>query len=135
VDQLSATPDLGVHERRPFVIYSCHDITILGLLYGLGADFLFDEESSDWRYWPPYGCNLVFELVRMQDGPPGPDSHVVRILLNGKPVLSVDFDKRERTWRGKGPNHILSVNDFEDVVSSLEKAGGPDSFFGSARSQ
>jgi len=66
-DQILKTPDLSSHERRPFVIYSCHDITILGLLYGVGADFLAvdDAERNDvgsWRWWPPYASNLVFEV-------------------------------------------------------------------------
>ncbi len=52
-------------QQRPFVIYSCHDVTILGILYALGAEFLADDDGSDWRYWPPYGSSLVFELVRI----------------------------------------------------------------------
>ena len=70
-DQIWSTPSLEIHQRRPFVIYSCHDITILGLLYGLGADFLAVDELNrnlsgndigSWRWWPPYGSNLVFEV-------------------------------------------------------------------------
>ena len=51
-------------EKRPFTLYSCHDITILGLLYGIGADFLADETVPGWDFWPAYGSTLVFELVR-----------------------------------------------------------------------
>jgi Histidine phosphatase superfamily (branch 2) len=47
-DQIIQTPYLAVNERRPFVLYSCHDITILGLLYAIGADFLaIDGNNSD----------------------------------------------------------------------------------------
>jgi hypothetical protein len=47
-DQIIQTPSLTVNDRRPFVLYSCHDITILGLLYAIGADFLsIDSNDSD----------------------------------------------------------------------------------------
>ena len=98
-------------------MYSCHDVTILSLLYALGADFLADEESATWReYWPAYASTLVIELVRLDDqddnvttatgssssssssnkkkveGPiSNDDRHVVRVLLNGQVVVSTDF--------------------------------------------
>jgi hypothetical protein len=125
VEQMKTTPNLGAQEKRPFVIYSCHDITILGLLYGIGADFLV----SDWRlFWPGYGTTLAFELVRIEEDSAGAASHLVRILLNGKPVISVDFDKEEGTDAhvGHGPEKMLSVHDFEVLVSRLEEAGGHD---------
>jgi len=165
-DQILLTPALSTHERRPFVIYSCHDITILGLLYGLGADFLaVDEETRNlsgndigsWRWWPPYASNLVFEvsalytvlsicsrlrwflghfshivlvhhdqLVRVRDGPPGPDSHVIRILLNGMPVRSIAAVTTATSADEGGPAGMLYVEDFERLVGNLEKAGGHD---------
>ena len=81
-------------ERKPFVVYSCHDITILGLLYGIGAEFLEESEGKEeidtgmTRYWPPYASNLVFELVRLDDAEgnrtKSEPSHIVRVLLNGE---------------------------------------------------
>lgn len=125
--QLQATPALGVLERRPFVVYSCHDVTILSLLYGVGAEFLADEERGEWRFWPSYASTLVFELVRVQKET-GPDSHVVRIFLNGKPVRAVnllDHDgKGEPEYTGKGPSKMLRISDFVEVVKKLETAGG-----------
>lgn len=134
-DQICTTAQLGTHQRRPFVVYSCHDITILGLLYGIGADFLADDRSSQWRYWPKYGSQLCFELVRVtDDGPPvtSDSSHVVRVLLNGKPVLSVDHDwlkgklTNTTAYMGHGPERMMFVNDFMRVVKALEDAGGHD---------
>jgi Histidine phosphatase superfamily (branch 2) len=47
-NQMVRTPHLSMIERHPFVIYSCHDITILGLLYAIGADFLaIDGNNND----------------------------------------------------------------------------------------
>jgi Histidine phosphatase superfamily (branch 2) len=47
-NQIVRTPHLSMIERHPFVIYSCHDITILGLLYAIGADFLaIDGKDND----------------------------------------------------------------------------------------
>jgi len=65
-------------KRKPFVIYSCHDVTILSLLYGVGADFLASKEDlikvglnpgndERWRFWPRYASTLVFELVRKEN--------------------------------------------------------------------
>jgi hypothetical protein len=119
--------DVGGNERRPFTIYSCHDITILGLLYGIGAEFLAGDDLGGWRFWPPYASSLVFELVRIP-GKHKADMHVVRVLLNGKPVFSVQKD--EQYWNGGspqagfGPFRMLYAEDFDVVVSNLEKAGG-----------
>jgi hypothetical protein len=129
VEQMKTTPNLGASERRPFVMYSCHDITILGLLYGLGAEFLSSDNDAEWRFfWPTYGTTLAFELVRIEDDSPDSASHVVRVLLNGKPVTSVDYGKEQGTdaYVGNGPEKMLSINDFEILVSRLEDAGGHD---------
>jgi hypothetical protein len=128
-DQLLAATKLvvGDTESRPFTIYSCHDITILGLLYGIGADFLSGDEKGGWRFWPPYASSLIFELVRIRQDD-AEDSHVVRVLLNGKPVKSVLKD--DTFWTGDsppaghGPFQMLYAQDFHAVVRNLEVAGG-----------
>jgi hypothetical protein len=128
-DQLMAATDMAVggNDRRPFTIYSCHDITILGLLYGIGADFLAGDDMGGWRFWPPYASSLVFELVRIPEANKE-DAHVVRVLLNGKPVFSVHKDEQywngESLSAGRGPLRMLYADDFHTVVSNLEKAGG-----------
>lgn len=132
-DQLLAATDMEMqgHERRPFTIYSCHDITILGLLYGIGADFLSGDEMGGWRFWPPYASSLVFELVRITQENQE-QAHVVRVLLNGKPVFSVVKD--DQFWEGgsqfagNGPFQMLYASDFHAVVSNLEKAGGRSNY-------
>lgn len=126
-DELQQTPFLAVGDKRPFVIYSCHDITILGLLYGIGADFLANDKSAGARFWPEYGSHLVFELVRIQDGPPSAETHVVRVLLNGKPVLAVNHERKEEmVYVGTGPEKLLNVEEFLTLVTALEHAGGHD---------
>lgn len=131
-DQMRNTTELAVGDKRPFHVYSCHDITILGLLYGMGADFLADGQGSSWRWWPAYGSHLVFELVRVHDerttGPEQRSTHVVRVLLNGKPVVSVDHASQsdQAVPVGKGPEHMLLIDDFLKVVTALEDAGGHD---------
>lgn len=126
---MEATTSLGELEKRPFVVYSCHDVTILSLLYAIGAEFLADELKGEWRFWPPYASTLVFELVRVREDT-GPDSHVVRVFLNGQPIRSVnllDHDGRsEPEYIGHGPMRMLRVTDFVDTVTKLEKAGGLD---------
>jgi len=69
--------------------------------------------------------NLLFQLVRVRDGPPGPDSHVIRILLNGMPVRSINVDTTIPAVEG-GPGGMLFIGDFERLVGNLERAGGSD---------
>ena len=91
-------------------IYSCHDVTLLALLYALGSDFLADEQSSVWReFWPEYASTLAIELVRIDDENKENNNkednssnrnnddksqeaqHVIRVLMNGRVVTSTDF--------------------------------------------
>ena len=127
LSQMTTTPDLRIDQRHPFVIYSCHDVTILGLLYAIGADFLGDETKSDWRFWPPYASTLVFELVRrVEPIAEGGSTHVVRILLNGQPVICANLqDYYSGTTEtvehvGTGPRDMLQLSDLEQIVSRLE---------------
>jgi hypothetical protein len=127
LEHMQGTPELGVQEKHPFTIYSCHDVTILALLYGLGAECLADEGKGDWRFWPVYGTTLVFELVRIKDDA-GKTSHVVRVLLNGKPIRAVNLldykGSGQPEYTGHGPMKMLTVSDFEKIISKLEEAGG-----------
>lgn len=127
LEQMQATPELSIEDRRPFTIYSCHDVTILALLYGLGAECLADETKKDWRFWPTYGSTLVFELVRIEDDA-GKTSHVVRVLLNGKPIRAVNLldykGEGPPEYCGKGPMKMLTVSDFEKIILKLEDVGG-----------
>lgn len=82
-------------KKRPFVIYSCHDVTLLALLYAIGADFLVSgedcggsnmseggvggmanmgtgnvsngEQKLSWRWWPAYSSTIAFELVKIDN--------------------------------------------------------------------
>jgi Histidine phosphatase superfamily (branch 2) len=90
--------------RRPFVVYSCHDITILGILYAINAEVLQNDE----RFWPPYGSHLAFELVRCGDG-----AHVIRIVLNGQSLRSLVVE----------PDKMLRIVDATRIVSNLEAQG------------
>jgi hypothetical protein len=59
-NQILPTISLHESERRPFSIYSCHDVTILALLYGIGADFLAGDDGAGYRsFWPGYSSTLV----------------------------------------------------------------------------
>ena len=69
----------------------------------------------------------MFELVRINEKN-SEQSHVLRVLLNGKPVRSVD--QHEFYWEGpfrpvgQGPLEMLLTCDFDNIVSRLEQAGG-----------
>ena len=67
--------------------------------------------------------------MRVCDGPPGPYSHVVRVLLDGVPIRSSKYDSlascRDAT-ESHGPKGMFFIHDFERLVSKLEAAGGYD---------
>lgn len=107
--QLCATPSLTPEDKRPFTVYSCHDVTILSLLYGIGADIISKYKS---RFWPAYSTTLVFELVRTAEG-----RHVIRIFLNGK---SVTVLKPEKNTKEAGRRRLMTVQDFSELVQNLE---------------
>jgi hypothetical protein len=43
--------------RVPFTQFSCHDVSLLGLLRGIGAPL-----ASEPGFWPEYSAHLAFEL-------------------------------------------------------------------------
>ena len=164
--QMMDAVEKSKEEKRPFVLYSCHDVTLLGLLYAIGADFLVSGEDcggtkmqeegkvihcgledgmiqrhcgDTWRWWPPYSSTIAFELVRV-DNETGVDAHFIRVVLNGRalrlfPMLSTDDEKllhkqdihTRRCFGdvvGEGKCDMMSINDFEQVIDTLEEAGG-----------
>jgi Histidine phosphatase superfamily (branch 2) len=136
-------------------LYSCHDVTLLALLYALGADFLADDTSAVWReYWPEYASTLVLELVRLDDDSdnnsqddtdPDAPQHIMRVMINGKVVTSTNFliSKFEREKMsstpdmehilprpaeplGQGPYNLLTIQDFWNMITTLESMGEYD---------
>jgi len=131
-DQLLEATQMDVEDKHPFTIYACHDITILGLLYGISADFLSGDSNAGWRYWPKYASTLIFELIRIQNQD-GDDEHIVRVLLDGKPVKSlikdhISYWEGSCKYTGNAPHQMLYASDFDRVVQNLEKAGGQSSY-------
>ena len=119
--QIRRTIERDVGGRRaPMVIYSCHDVTILSLLYGLGAEFLEDDDNKDWKsFWPSYASTLVIELVRVKEGKGDiDDTHKLRILMNGKEVRIVAL--RNKTEK----DQVLRLSDFTAIIDELEETGG-----------
>lgn len=119
LNQMHESTSLGESEKRRFTLYSCHDITILGILYGLGASFLADELNPAWLYWPPYASTLAMELVRTND-----HRFRVRTLLDGVPVQSVDFSRPKFPPLSTTNDGLLSISDFQKLVEKLEYDGG-----------
>jgi hypothetical protein len=120
LDQMQASTALAVSDQRSFTLYACHDITILGLLYGLGADFLADKNAEWMYYWPPYASTLALELVRTKRG-----EFRVRVLLDGTPVHSVDLNKGDHADVATTKDGMMCIMDFEKLVAQLEQDGGP----------
>jgi len=90
--------------KKPFRIYSCHDVTIFSLLFAIRDRFLMcsddevkksgnsssEEEDSNClsrSEWPMYATCLTFELVRVKTigGKDEDDKFIVKAWLNGPP--------------------------------------------------
>ena len=93
-------------QPRPFTIFSCHDVTILALLYGIGAELVLNDGHT---FWPSYATTLAFELVKV-DNRNSEDSHIVRILLNGVPI----------TVKAQGGRGVLTIPEFMAIIDGLE---------------
>jgi hypothetical protein len=96
-------------KKKPFVVYSCHDVSILSLLYAIQADAVYADKEEN-VYWPPYASTLVFELVTLPDRGTSP---FLRILLNGEPCRLHGFN-----------SNIIPLHELEKLVEGMIKAGG-----------
>ena len=72
----------GGEGAKKFNVYSCHDVSLLGILYGLKADVV----ERDKMYWPDYGSWISFEV--WDDG--------IKIRLNGEGVKIEGGDENGR---------------------------------------
>jgi hypothetical protein len=109
-------------KRKPLTIYSCHDVTILSILYGLNAAFLASEKDLEdinisdfrgedrWRYWPDYGSTLAIELHKVENDN-GHFDHEIRVRLNEVPIRTISAIKERK--------HDMSLESFQNIVSSL----------------
>ena len=136
------------NDKKPFILYSCHDVTLLALLYAIGAEFLVDgndcsgsnmeeeegpmssvdnndgmvrlDSRNSWRWWPAYSSTIAFELVRH----PESDEHFIRVILNGKalslkPRMSV-HDSDERQVFGRNSSSCARMLRVVDLEQLLE---------------
>jgi len=114
----------GKRDKKPFMVYSCHDVTILSLLYGLGTDFVASDDEiqelglglsneKSWRFWPEYASTLLIELVRVsaQDIE---DEYVVKVMLNGETIRTITALKQG--------NEFMNLSDFNVVTTELNEA-------------
>lgn len=108
-----ATTGAAPTERRPFVMYSCHDVTLLGLLYALGADFLVLDDDDV----PHDGSGSNGDDDVREDG-------AAHLCLKGGSVRDGnEARKRRETWRWWPPYSSTLV--FE-LVRVGEGAQGVD---------
>ena len=52
------------HTKKPFYVYSCHDVTILALLYAIQNNHSVRNGQIIPPNWPTYATCLVLELVK-----------------------------------------------------------------------
>lgn len=106
----------GSDDKKPFRIFSCHDVTILALLYAIQDISL--ETTQLPPLWPTYATCLAFELVRLEDG----DSFVVRAWLSGAPIP--EFVPSPVLFQGSAdhqPYFSIDIAAFEVLVKDVNQ--------------
>lgn len=110
--------------KKAFNVYSCHDVTILALLYGIGAEHLATPnelknvgiiDSSNekrLRYWPGYATTLTMELVRVQTKGKK-DMFVINFVLDGQNI-------RPMVALGKGQD-TMHLSDFNELMHRIHE--------------
>ncbi|KAL3770122.1 hypothetical protein ACHAW5_009663 [Stephanodiscus triporus] len=107
---VDAAAKLRPDDRAPFVLYSCHDVTLLALLYALGTDFLASGEDCG-------GENM------REDGEEGGN----RAHYSGMAAGKVRRGKRRSSWRWWPP--YSSTIAFELVRLEDNRSTGSDHQF------
>jgi len=121
--QMNQTINAPDSARKPFNIYSCHDVTILALLYGIGAEHLATpselqsigaKDSTNekrLRYWPGYASTLILELVKVE--PMGREEEfLVKFRLD---------DKKIRTVAALRIKQDMRLSDFDELVYRINE--------------
>lgn len=109
---------------KPFTIFSCHDVTILALLYGLKAKFTLADEiltsigiehgptEKDRRYWPEYASHLIFELEKVYCSESKSENFRINILLNGSHV---------ETYTTLKENRSMDISEFHNILINVNE--------------
>jgi len=110
--------------KKPFRVYSCHDVTLLGILYAMKDRFL-SEDTDRFRSlssrWPSYATCLTFELVKLKAKEKGnDDTFVVKLYLNEAPIpkfrsLPVSIVAAPYTE----PTEAIDLADFNKLIDEL----------------
>lgn len=118
--------------KKPFRVYSCHDVTLLGLLYAMKDRFLF-EDTDRFRSlssrWPTYATCLTFELVKLKakEKCNGDDTFVVKLWLNEAPIPKFrSLPVSIVTAPHAEPTEAIDLADFNKLIDELN--GGRFSF-------
>lgn len=105
--------------KKPFLIYSCHDVTLLGLLYAVKDRFL-KSNGAQSSQWPTYASCLTFELVRLKRNERGEDEFVVKAWLNEAPIPTFSVTPVEiLTGPNSKPKDEINLATFNKLVNEL----------------
>ena len=124
VQSTSLEPATTNTTKKPFRVYSCHDVTILALLFALRDRYLGSELAEELSQWPTYATCLTLELVRLETPvSTAPPSFVVRVWLNEAPIPTFSpFPIGIRTTRDEEPSFSIHLSKFEEIVNELNTA-------------
>ena len=126
----------GQKSKKSFNLYSCHDVTLLAILYAVRLGGLFSSEESlttglytsltnlkedRFTRWPTYATCLTFELIRVQEKGKE-DAFIVKLWMNEPPIPELNIVSIPTTTSLSQNKGHLTISDFEGLVYNINKA-------------
>ncbi len=124
MEMKEALSDDAPSTKKPFRIYSCHDVTILALLYAIEGRCL--DSTQPPPQWPTYATCLTLELVRRRKSNESDPSFVIRGWLNEAPIPAFSHSPVAfHATPDHEPSFSIDVPRFERLVRNLNDARVP----------
>ncbi len=126
----------GQQSKNTFNLYSCHDVTLLAILYAVRLGGLFSSEESlttglntslidlkedRFTRWPNYATCLTFELIRVRE-PVKEDEFIVKLWMNEPTIPEFNIVSIPTTTSLSQHKGDMTISDFEGLVYNINKA-------------
>lgn len=115
---------LSSKTKKPFRIYSCHDVTILALIYAIEGIHL--DSTKSFLPWPTYATCFTLELVRTAENDESEPRYSLRAFINKAPIPNYSPSPVAfATVPGAQPSFSIDLSMFENLVRDVNDARVP----------
>ena len=111
-------------QKKPFRIYSGHDVTILALLYAIEGIHL--DSTKSFPTWPTYATCLTLELVKKVERNEVDSCYSLRAFVNKAAIPNFSrFPVAFSRAPNDQPSSSIDLSDFETLVRNVNDARVP----------